>query len=170
MLASRLLSGLSPCLQESKRYPVQVAWVFALMLVGVMQWWVFWRTSRVLWTPTRFLYALSVPAVLFYRAGILLGDAPHEVLSFRDHFYDSRVRFFVLGVVASVQIGLTPWVFGIIPWLSVAPIHSSTAILAVLSLAGLVFKTHGAHTVIVVLTLLLAIAGFYVIPALPPPA
>lgn len=168
LLAGRLLSGLSPSLDETKRYSVHFLWLITLILVVVMQWWLFWRTSDVVWTPVRFLYALSLPAAVFVRAGVLLGPDPNEVVSFRDHFYEHRVPFFALGVLVSAQAALTPWVFGIVPWLSAAPIHRTTVVLGILSIAGVLLKHPTAQHLIVLLTLLLAVSAFYVLPSVAP--
>jgi hypothetical protein len=40
-----------------------------------------------------------MPAVLFIRAGILLGERPGEVVSYQEHFFQYRVQFFSLGCI-----------------------------------------------------------------------
>ena len=129
-----------------------------------MQWWVLWRTSEVAWSPIRFLWALALPAVLYVRAGILLGEHPDKVVSFRDHFFKHRIPFFSLGVAATIMVICSPWVFGVVPWFTAAPVHTSGAFLASLSIAGLVFKGARVHAIIVLLSFLLVASSFVLVP------
>lgn len=170
LLAGRLLAGLSPSLEETRRYSIHAAWIIVLLLVTVMQWWVAWRMNQVVWTPIRFLWALALPAVVFVRAGVLLSDDPPSVLSFRSYFFEHRVPFFALGIASAAQATLTPWVLGITPWFAFAPIHPTAVVLVVISISGLVFRSHVAHAIIVAVAVLLALATFYLVPAVAPSA
>ena len=153
LVIGRLLSGLSPSFQVSRRYWIHATWIIVLLLVSVLQWWVFWRALDVTWTPIRFLWALSLPSIVFLRCGALLGDSPSDISSFREHYYKYRVPFFSLGIVAALQGFFSGWVLGIIPWFSFTPIHVSTFFLAALSLSGLVFKNESFHRALVLITL-----------------
>lgn len=164
LLISRLLNGFPAAFSEQARYPIHYAWVITLTLVAVLQWWVFWRTSTVTWSPVRFLWALALPSVVFLRASILLGTRPEEVVSFKEHFFQYRVRFFSLGILTAVMIILSPWVFGIAPWFETTSVHTMGAILLTLSLSGVVFKGVRSHQVIVSLNLLNVVSGFFLVP------
>jgi hypothetical protein len=167
LIVSRLLNGLIPSFSSGARYPIHFAWVVTLILITVLQWWAFWRANGVEWTAFRFLWALSLPAILFLRVGVLLGERPEEVTSFKDHFFESRVRFFSLGLIAAFLIGLTPWVLGTTPWFSVEPLHASIIVLAVLSIAGMLLKEARAQGVIVLLIFLSTLLGFAWLPVTP---
>jgi hypothetical protein len=165
LILGRLLSGLTSALDRSRRYWVHSAWIFGLVLVAVLQWWTFWAFRQVEWTAIRFLWALSSPGVLFVVAAVLVGEDDSSVSSFRDRFFERRVRFFSLQVVAAVGIGLAPWVFGLAPWFTYfAPSHPIAVSVAALSLAGLGFQSHTAHGTIVALELLLIGASFFLVP------
>ena len=170
LVLGRLLKGLTPCLNAGRRYPVQVAWIFQLLLVCVLQWWALWAAKEVAWTPIRFLWVLTVPGLQYVRASVLTGENPAAVDSYRDHFFKQRVRFFSLSLANAGQASSTSWVLGLEPWLSVAPIHRVAAILATLSIAGLVFKSTTAHAILVSLNLLLAAAAYFLVPVIAPPA
>ena len=170
MALNRLISGFSPIVREGARYPIHVGWVLQLILVSVMQWWVFWRASQVDWTPIRFLWVLAVPAVMLVRASVLIGEHPEVVESFRDHFFQRRVRFFSLGIASSILGCFGPWVLGIVPWFTAAPIHPVVILVATISLAGVVLKSPRAHAALLLLSLLLAAAAFFLVPAVQPAA
>ena len=164
LIVSRLLNGLMPSLDPSSRYPIHFAWVVTLILITVLQWWAFWRANEVEWTAFRFLWALSLPAILFLRVGVLLSERPEEVVSFKDHFFQYRVRFFSMGLATAFLIGLTPWVLGSTPWFLTEFLHINSMILAALSIAGLVLKGARAHAVIVLLVFSSTMMGFAWLP------
>ena len=160
----RLLSGFSTALDQSRRYWVHLGWIVVLLLVCVGQWWGLWRMRDVSWTPIRFLFVLSMPGLLFVQAVVLMGEDPGRVDSFCEHFFNRRVRFFSVALVSAIVLAFSPWVFGNVPWLDVARVHVAAAALVALSVAGMGFKSHATHSVLVVLGLLLAAAGFVIAP------
>ena len=166
----RLLSGLTPALNQGRRYWVQVAWILTLTLVAVLQWWFFWNMKQVAWTPIRFLWALSNPGILFLIASVLVGEDPGSVTKYAEHFFQQRVRFFSLQLVAGAGIGLSPWVLGMAPWFTSDPSHGVAAGLTALSIAGLCFRNPTAHAIIVCLNLLFTASSFFLIPLVTPAA
>ena len=170
LIMARLLGGLTPALEQSRRYWVHTAWIFTLVLVAVLQWWTFWGMKDVAWTPIRFIWALSNPAVLFVIAAVLVGEAPSLVASFREHFFAQRVRFFSIQLVGGTGVAMAPWIFGLTPWFTFAPAHPVAASITALAVAGLTFQGHAAHAIIVFLSLLLTGASIFLIPVGPPAA
>lgn len=164
MALGRLVNGIAPSLRRDARFPVQVAWIFVLLLTGTLQWWMMWVTASSSWTAPRFLFVLSLPAVLLARTQILLGEDPVEVGSFRDRFFARRVPFFALAIVAAVQGALAPWIFGSIPWFQPGEIHRLTAIFVTLGVAGLVCKSERAHTILVTAYAFAVAAAFALAP------
>lgn len=160
----RLLSGFSPALDRNRRYWLHLGWVVALILVCVTQWWGLWRMRDVSWTPLRFLWVLSMPGLLYIQAAVLLSDNPAGVESFRIHYFERRVRFFSVALVSAIVTGLSPWIFGHVPWLSPAPVHSIAVALACIATTGLVVKNSAVHAVLVALSLVIAIASFVIAP------
>ena len=170
LVVGRLLSALASAMDRERRYWVHAAWVFALILVAALQWWGFWGWRDVAWTPIRFLSALSVPGLLFVQTTVLVGETPGSASSFRDHFYDSRILFFSLGMASGVNIALGPWILGLLPWFSFGPIHAVGGSLMALALAGLSFNSHNAQATIVSLGMLLVGASFFLLNPVAPPA
>jgi len=150
-------------MDHGRRYWVHATWVFSLVLVAALQWWSFWAWRHVVWSPIRFLVALSLPGLLFVQASVLVGETG-SVTSFRDRFFERRVPFFSLGIALALNIALGPWVLGLARWFSLTPAHPIAASLMVLSIAGIGFRTHLAHTIIASLAMLLAIASFLWLP------
>ena len=125
---------------------------------------------QVSWTPIRFLWALSFPGFLFVLASILVGEDPGSVESFRKRYFDRRVPFFSLVLATAIASAFGPWIFGLLPWLDLAPVHPVAAVVATLSVAGLGFKSHNVHAILVSLGLLLAAAQFVFMPLSAPAA
>ncbi len=42
LILGRLLSGLAPALDQSRRYSYHAAWIFALILIALLQRWGYW--------------------------------------------------------------------------------------------------------------------------------
>ena len=170
LVVGRLLSGFSAALDQRRMYWVHFGWIVVLLLVCVGQWWGLWRMRDVSWTPVRFLFVLSMPGLLFVQAAVLVGEDPGGVASFREHFFDRRIRFFAVALVGAIDLAFSPWVFGHVPWLELAPVHAAAAPFAAVSAAGLRFKSHTAHAILVVLGLLLAGSSFVIAPPTGPVA
>lgn len=158
----RLLNGLGPSLERHRRFSVQVLWIFTLLLVTVLQWWIFWGARVVTFTPVKFLWVLLPPSLLLLRAGILIGGNPDAVESYRDHFFENRIAFYSYGVISAVVAALSPWVLGNFPWLTFAPLHYTAAGLLIVSAAGLVARSVAGQKAVVALGLLNVAVGFYV--------
>lgn len=164
LAVGRLLSGLSLSMTENRHYWVHTTWLVVLLLVSVLSWWAFWAANQVTWTALRFLWALSMPALLYVRANALLGRPGEEPDSFYDYFYEKRKLFFSLGLVISGFILLTPWVLGIVPWLELAPLHFHAVTLFCVSALGLCFRSPTVQAALVLLSLISVIIGFLIIP------
>ena len=167
LVVGRLLTGLAVGLERGRRYPIHAAWVGALLLVCVAQWWTIWRTRDIEWSALRFLWILIPPSLMYVRAIVLVGLEPLRIESYRDRFFERRAAFFALLFCDVLALGLGPWVLGIVPWLSVAPVHPGAAGLAVLSIAGLVFSSPAVHAGIVGVIFLLASWNLFLLSPLP---
>ena len=164
LVVGRVLTGLGPSLEHRRRYPIHVAWLVVFLFVSILQWWGMWDYKSVTWTPVRFLLVMSLPAILFLRAGILLGTNPDSVESFRSRFYEQRRTFFAVGLAEAVIIAFSPWVLGQSPWLTLHTAHRFASVLAILSVAGLALESSRAQAAIVIVALLLAGTGYYLLP------
>jgi hypothetical protein len=151
-------------MEKNRRYWVHTAWVVVLLLVSVLSWWAFWRTYEVQWTATRFLWALSLPSLLYLRVNVLLGTAGKEPVSYFDHFYHRRKLFFGIGIFISVYLMMTPWVYSLVPWLEFSPIHTQAISLFITSALGLLFRNPAIHSMIVLVSLFSVCLGFWAIP------
>jgi len=164
-----LLSSLPLAMEPGRRYGVHAAWVFTLILVAALQWWSFWTWRHVAWSPVRFLWALSLPGLLFVQASLLIGETA-AVSSFRDRFDERRVRFFSIGIILALSVGLSPWVLGLAPWFTLTPSHPISASIIVLYGSAIRFSTHIVQVIVVSLSFLLAVGAFLSIPVATPPA
>ncbi len=164
LAVGRLLGGLPLAMDASRRYWVHLIWILLLLLVTVMAWWVGWGSSEVIWTPLRFLLGLSLPALIFLRASVLLGNSSDPPDSYYDHFYETRVHFFALGVAAAAVIIFLPWVYGSTHWFTWAPIHLDAIGLLVISIVGMYSRSPTVHTAIAVLSLISVAIAFFIIP------
>lgn len=159
----RLLSGLSLSMTADRRYWVHTTWVSTLLLVCVMSWWTMWRLNEVSWTPIRFLWILSLPALLYVRANILLGRPGDEPDSYHDHFYEKRKLFFSIGIGVAAWIALSPWLLEILPWFEPGPVHVNAISLLSVSILGLCFRNTTVHAVLAVVSFIGAASGFALI-------
>lgn len=67
-----------------------------------------------------------------------------------------------------VALGL--WIMGLVPWLSVAPLHPGAGALSVLAVSGLVFTSPAAHAGIVGVIFVLGVWNLILLPPIPPAA
>ena len=163
LTVGRLLTVVSSAFDRRSRYWVHSGWVVTLLLVCVLQWWMLWNASQVAWTPVRFLYVLALPALLFVRAGALVGESSDGPISFHERFYEMRIRFFSLGVVTAGMGFFSPWMLGIVPWFAPTPIHTTALVLMALSVVGVVSKNATVHAVLVVVAFVLASSSFFIV-------
>ena len=164
LAVGRLLGGLSPAMDASRRYWVHLIWILLLLLVTVMAWWLGWGSSEVIWTPLRFLLGLSLPALIFLRASVLLGNSNDPPDSYYDHFYETRVHFFSLGATVAVVLIFLPWVYGNTQWFTWSPIHLNAIGLLVISVLGMYSRSATVHAAIAVLSLISIATSFFTIP------
>jgi hypothetical protein len=59
-----------------------------------MAFWGFWGFHDVDWNYGRFLLTLGNPALLYVLACILTPEAPSRIVSWRDHFFATRIKLF----------------------------------------------------------------------------
>lgn len=111
-IVARLVSALPAVLDRERRYWLHVLWLGVALLATISTWWTIWDLREVSWNPLRFMWALSVPALIHLRVGILVSDAPAQVESWRAHYYDNRVAFFGVGVLIALNFAAMPWVLG----------------------------------------------------------
>lgn len=153
--AARLLAALPWVLHAERRYWVHTTWFAVVMLALVVTWWGVWSLREVAWNSVRFIWALSIPAMIYLRAGVLVSQDPESETSWRDYYYRTRVPFFGIGVAIAVNAGLVPWVMGVVAWLEPAPAHTASAALLVLYSIALVTKRPAVHAMLAVINFVL---------------
>lgn len=144
---ARLLTALPFVTAARPRYWIHTTWVFVVLFATVATWWTVWSLRDVSWTAWRFLWVLSVPALIHLRAGIVVSENPASIECWRDHYYLKRVAFFSVGAVQALNAFVIPWIMGVVPWFSLAPVHISASMLLAISLVGLATErpvVHGA--------------------------
>ena len=156
---ARLLAALPFVLAPDKRYWVHLAWFAVCMLALVNTWWEVWLFRAVEWNPLRFVWALSIPSLIYLRIGALVSQSPASVHSWRDHYYETRMPFFGIGLAIAADGFLRPWVLGLerpLPFL-VAP-----SILCVLYGVALATDRPRIHAGLSILNLMFLVGGLVV--------
>ena len=119
-------------------------------------WWEVWLFRAVEWNPLRFVWALSVPSLIYLRIGALISQSPASVRSWREHYYEARVPFFGIGLAIAANMFLRPWVLGVdrpLPWLA------SPAILCVLYGVALATDRPRVHAAVSILNLVFLVGA-----------
>jgi len=109
LAAMRLVGGLPHALRSDRRYWVHLCVTLLMLLGSAAVFWTFWSLKDVAWTFPRFLVALAIPATLFYCCAALVPENPEEVSSWRQHYWDVRVRFWggTLAWITSAALSAT---------------------------------------------------------------
>ena len=156
---ARLVASLPAVLAPVRRYWVHGLWTLVLLLATVSTWWTIWQLREVEWNPLRFMWALTVPALIYLRAGILLSDAPAAVESWRAHFYERRVPFFGVGVLIACNFGAMPLLMGFSPWSLMSSAYVPLALMLGISIGGLVSSKPAVHGTLVLGNLLMVLVS-----------
>jgi hypothetical protein len=106
-VAVRLLGGASAILQAERRYWVHAFFVVIGVIVIMSNWWIFWSFREVDWTYVRFLVALLPLGLMYVQSTLLVPADTSAVRSWRDYYYQVRVRFFALAICYIASLVLT---------------------------------------------------------------
>lgn len=123
------------------------------MLAAATTWWNIWNLRDVEWTALRFVWALTVPALIHVRAGLLVSEQPGAIPSWQDHYFKVRVLFFGVGIVIMTNLAVLPWVMGSAPWFEVLPNHAGPLILAALYVLALTSEKRSSQGTVVLVNL-----------------
>lgn len=147
----RLLGGVSPAVDPSRRYWVHVTWIVYGLLNATANWWTYWSYNDVSWNYSLFLLSLMPLAVAYVVAALLVPEGAREIVSWRTHFYRIRKRFYSLQIAyLGLVIVCTVALLGH-PVLHVRRVLR-VSMIAVLS-AGIAFESEGAQVVVLCLFL-----------------
>ena len=97
-VAVRLLGGLAAAFQPDSRYWVHAGWVCLSIFLITLNWWIFWSYREVDWNYALFVLAHLPLALLYLLATVLVPAESSQVLSWRDHYFTVRRRFFALNI------------------------------------------------------------------------
>jgi hypothetical protein len=106
-VALRLLGGIAPALDRDRRYWVHATWIFLGVFSITLNWWLFWSYREVEWDYLRFLVALAPLGLLYVVTTLLVPAEMSQVRSWREHFFQVRVRFFAVNIAYLVAMTLT---------------------------------------------------------------
>ena len=127
--ALRLLAGLPHAAQASRRYWVHLSFACVQLIVTVVIFWVFWSYRDVTWTFTRFLLALSNPALIYFNACTLIPENSSSVESWHTYYYSVRRRYFIGQICWVLVVAGGTTVILQMPWLHPARISQSAFLL-----------------------------------------
>lgn len=162
-VVGRLLTGVAPAIRPERAYWVHLCWLAQSFLAVLSIWWGFWGARGTEWTSIRFVWVLLLPSLMFVRASILVGGDPAAVESFRDHFYENRVRFFTCSILTSVCSLLAPWVNGS-EWAVVVSLARFGSVTLTLNIVGVLFARPRIQSGVAVISLLLNLAYLFLLP------
>jgi hypothetical protein len=151
---ARLLAALPFALARDRRYWIHLVWFGIIMLALPITWWQIWLFRDVAWNLIRFVWALSIPSLIYLRAGTLVSPSPPSVRSWREHYYQARVPFFTIGLAIAANGFLLPWVMGLVRWFTPSPHHIMPLILTVLYVVGLATHRPAIHAGLGIVNLL----------------
>lgn len=154
---ARLVAAIPAVLEPERRYWVHGVWVLVLLLAAIESWWTIWDLRAVEWNPLRFMWSLTVPSLIYLRAGVLLSDRPAEVESWRTCFYESRIQFFGVGVLVTCNFAALPWLMGVPSWFSTPSRSLALLALLIISVLGLVSANRVLHAVLALANLLMVL-------------
>jgi hypothetical protein len=100
----RAMSGVPHAVRPARRYWLHATWLVLALSTCLVAFWAFWSYRNVEWTIFRFMNSLAVPALLYCFIALLVPPDPSAVISWRDHFFDIRVRLFATGVALMVAV------------------------------------------------------------------
>ena len=112
LVLSRLLGAIPFVLRTDRRYWVHALWVFNMLGLVALSWWATWSARNSRLTPIYFVLLLAIPGIMYVRSTVLVTARPGDVTSWRDHFYETRIWFFGLGVLGSGNAIAAPLVGG----------------------------------------------------------
>ena len=116
----RAVSGLPHAMRYPRRYWVHVSWLSTALATCFVAFWAFWPYREVEWTLFRFMNSLAVPTLLYAYISLLVPPDPSTVESWRDYFFDVRVRAFSIGAVLMTFVAISNQ-----STLGVPPLHPS---------------------------------------------
>ena len=96
------------------------------------------------------------------------GDTAYQVVSFREHYFARRGRFYSILLASAVVTGCSPWIFAFHPWPDIGPMHLVGAALACLAMTGLAVKSPVVHAALAVAAILISVAAFIFAPPMAP--
>ncbi len=111
----RLLDALPTAFSRGRGYWVHTVWVLFLLFLCAGFWWLNWFNRNLDELTFRyFLFLLLAPSILYLTATSLVSASPASVPAWREHFYRTRVRFFVGALVYVTMLTINSFVtFGV---------------------------------------------------------
>jgi hypothetical protein len=151
---ARLLAALPSIVAPDKRYWTHLVWVAVVMLALAANWWQLWLFRETTWNSLRFIWILSVPALIYLRVGVLISKAPEAIRSWREHYYQTRVPFFAIGLAIALNGILLPWGMGLVRWFIPTAANVTYLFLVLLYTIGLATDRPRVHAGLGIVNLL----------------
>ena len=100
----RAMSGIPHAMRSSRRYWIHATWLVIALVLCLVSFWAFWSYREVEWTIFKYMNVLAVAALHYSFNSLLVPPDPSIVTSWRDYFFDVRVRVFATGTVLMTAI------------------------------------------------------------------
>jgi hypothetical protein len=155
---SRLLDGVLPSLNASRRYWVHLLWILQKLFNHIFWWWGTWSlNSFESWNIAWFVWTVTGPIILYLQATALVTTSPQDVESWEEHFYEIRPWFFSGNIVICGTL-----LFGrmMSPDILLPSVTLGLIALAALATIGIATNNRRVHGVLAVMALSIQILGF----------
>jgi hypothetical protein len=163
LAALRLVGGLPYALEPGRRYWIHAAATLMILIAGIGAFWNFWSLQEVEWTFPRFALALSIPGFLYYNAATIVPENPADVTSWRQHYDDVRLRFFIglvcwaVAAMASDTVNLgTPFLH---------PVRLFHGLVVIFGVVGAAFSSHRVHAALFLIMTALGLLMLFTLAA-----
>jgi hypothetical protein len=161
---ARLLGALPHVNARNPGERIALIWIITETISGVVAWWILWRMRDVDWTPLRFAWLLAMPFLYYVESAVLVSDSPGQISSWEDHFFAARKKFFGIRLALSSHAALLPWIVGILPWFSPAPVHAGVPLLFGVAVVGWQSESRPVHLAMALSMLALVLLSFLLVP------
>jgi len=154
---SRLLDGILPSLQASRRYWVHFLWVIQKLFNHLIWWWGTWAANTAFeWNLAWFIWFVAGPIVLYLQVTALVPRTQENIISWEQHFYEIRRWFFLgnLAICGILILGRIATPIDLLPSVTVGLVA-----LASIALVGMATDNRRVHWVLVIAALSIQLLG-----------
>ncbi len=151
----RLLEGSLSAFSPARIYPIHAVWMVLTFVSHFFYWWLLWnfRGETVAWNFARFFFVALPAVVLYLQATLLVSSLPHEVGSWREHYYSIAALFFGLNLAYLLLVQSMPWIVAGEQRLAPLAWFSVSSLGAVAWVAAMLSRKPGVHLAVAIVAI-----------------